>query len=325
MGLWQKLSHWLLPEPPMEASLAQAVAHAVSVVEPKLSMLSGLEHRLASPIQKAMAYCESLVAELPEPLTVSHPAFVSDPLVHALFASADDIDVMLGRSAAMRDFLADGSNAFSTECYALLGMRRREKTVIGLAQQGAVIQPDVPQRYLYFTDHTLQQLALSEQETRRKLQLTAFDGLLQQYAQVIAEQRKVQVEQRIAWETERASGAGHMTPDEKAWRLSALEMKYNECTEQLMPERLLDGLVAWLESPEKHLYLEPSSVTVDNMGMFVEPNTGRTDVHTLYCPQLVGRDRRKWIVILARIPCQEARDAVEEQARQEQLMRTLWI
>lgn len=325
MGLWQKLSHWLLPEPPVEASLAQAVDHAIGVVDPNLRMLGGLEHRLAPAIQSAMSYCAELVAQLPPPLQVSHPAFASDPLVHALFASADDIDVMLGRSAAIRDFLDDGTNAFTEHCYAMLGMRRREKTMIGLAQQGDVIRSDVPLRYLYFTDHTLLQLALTEDETRRRLQITAFDSLLQQYAQVVADQRRVRDEQRIAWDTERASGAGHMTPDEKAWRLSALEAKYHESTEQLTPERILDGLVQWLETAPQRLYLEPSSVTVDNMGMLVEPSEDRSDVHTLFCPQLVGRDRRKWTVILVRIARQEAWDAVEEQARQEQLMRSLWI
>lgn len=225
----------------------------------------------------------------------------------------------------MRAFLADGMNAFSEECYALLGMRRREKTVIGLAMQGSVIQPDVPHRYLYFTDHTLNQLALTEDETRKRLQVTAFDSLLQQYAQVVSELRRKQVEQRIAWESERGSGAGHMTPDEKAWRLSTLEAKYNDSTEQLTPERILVGLIEWLQDPGQRLYLEPSSVTVDNMGMFVEPDPERTDIQTLFCPQLVGRDRRKWIVTLVRIPCQEARDAVEEQTHQEELMRTLWI
>ncbi|RTL49929.1 MAG: hypothetical protein EKK46_13945, partial [Rhodocyclaceae bacterium] len=178
MSLWQKICELLGPEPPVDAAIVHSIEHAVEIVDPVLKVVGGLEKSLGPAVSHALSYCAGLVGELPTPLAVSHRNFASDPLVHAMFASAADIDLMLGRSSAMQAFLADGGNAFSTACYALLGMRRNQKTVLGMALHGDVLQADAPRKLLYFSDHTLHELSQSEEETRLRLQFSAFDGLV---------------------------------------------------------------------------------------------------------------------------------------------------
>lgn len=325
MNLWQKIRELLGPEPAVDAAIVHGVAHAVAVVDPVLKVVGGLEQHLGAAVAHALEYCARLVEELPPPLEVSHRRFATDPLVHALFASANDIDLMLGRSSALREFLADGSNAFSEDCYALLGMRRNQKTVLGMALHGNVLQADAPRKLLYFSDHALQELSLSEEETRRRLQFTAFDSLVHKFADEQAQQRKARDELHLAWESERASGRGELLPDEKAWRISALEARYNESTAALAPEQTLARLAEWLMTPEQHISLEPCTVTVDSMGVMVEPDPERSDIHTLQCPQLVSRDRRRWIVLLVKLSCSEARDAVVAQEKSEAAMRSLFL
>lgn len=325
MGFWQRISELLGPEPPVDAAVVHGVEHAVMAVDPMLKAVGGLEKALGPGVAHALAYCADLVDQLPPALTIRHGSFASDPLVHALFASADDIDLMLGRSAALREFLADGSSAFVEDCYALLGMRRNQKTVLGMALHGDVLQPEAPQKLLYFTDHTLRELSLSEEETRRRLQFDAFDSLVQKFADELKAQRQARDELRLTWESERATGRGELMPDEKAWRLGTLEARYQEAVAELAPEKVVQHFGQWLMAPEKHLYLEPCTVTVDRMGMVVEPDPNRTDIHTLACPQLVSRDRRRWIVLLARLSCAEARDAVAAQARSEAATRDLLL
>ena len=74
---------------------------------PMLKHTAGFEKRLAGPVQHALGYCAGLVAHLPGPIDINRHAFANDPLIHALFATADDIDQMLGRSRRIRDFLSE--------------------------------------------------------------------------------------------------------------------------------------------------------------------------------------------------------------------------
>jgi hypothetical protein len=70
--------------------------------------------------------------------------------VHALFATADDIDQMLGRSQAVRDFSRSrqpGKATISTRCSPPAARRRNSSAC---PEQGDVLQNDVPQVVMYF-------------------------------------------------------------------------------------------------------------------------------------------------------------------------------
>ncbi|HEY6895981.1 MAG TPA: hypothetical protein VI279_01865 [Rhodocyclaceae bacterium] len=323
MGLFGILASWLGPEPPLEEMLGQAIDHAVQVVEPAMRAVGGLEHKLAPAASHALSYCSDLVAQLAPAVEVNARAFASDPLVHALFGSAEQIDTMVGRCQPLRDFLADPGNAFSGECFALLGMRRHEKTVLGLAQQGALIHADAPRRLLFYADHTLRDPAPSEEETRARLKMAAFHSLVVSFADQLQEQRKAREELRYAWDSERASGAGDLGRDEKDWRLAALATRMQESAEALAPERIVEALSAWLLAPDEKLYLKPYSARVDSLGVMMPADSGEGD--EIQCKELMGRDRRHWTLQLVRLNCEEAREAVARQAQLEQAMRTLLI
>jgi hypothetical protein len=101
-----------------------------------------------------------------------------------------------------------------------------------------------------------------------------------------------------------------------------LEERQRQAVASLAPEHLLQAFMEWLEAPRERLYLKPTMVTVDRMGVISrEPQSGG-NFNTLNFPELVGRDRRQWIVLVARISREDARDALQ---RQEQANRYLLI
>ncbi|GAB2181460.1 hypothetical protein DLREEDagrD3_16830 [Denitratisoma sp. agr-D3] len=325
MDFWQKLRALLGPTPPMNEAIVHGITHAIEVVDPVLNVVGGVVKTLEPAVATAMAYCAELVAQLPPAISINRSHFATDPMVHAMFASADDIDVMLGRSTAMREFLAEGDNAFADDCYALVGMRQNQKTVLGMVQQGDVIQSDVPRQYLYFSDHTLRELSSSEEITRHRLQLAAFDSLVHQFADQMVEKRKCRDELHAAWNGARANGGGETT-DERMARLHELEVQYQESTASLAPERVVEQLAAWLSSPAEHIRLEPWTATVDRMGALVDADDGSdSEVCTLQCPLLVGRDRRRWLVMLVRISRAEALEAVAAQMKLQEASRYLLV
>jgi hypothetical protein len=315
MGILAGLGRWLGPRPSLDATLREAIDQAIEAVDPRLKGVSDYQRRLAPAARHALAYCETLAAEIPGPVDVGRHAFSADPLVHALFATTDDIADMLGRSRELREFVSGPGYCGQDEFFGLLGMRRREKSVIGVALNGDVVQHGVSRRLLYFADHTLGELGGEHGITRRRLRAAAFGSLAQGFAACVAELRQEQSDARTAWQVERA-GSG------QAGRRQVLEERQRQAVASLAPERLLDAYAEWLAAPEGRLYLKPNVVAVDRMGVIADDPPAGGSFSTLSFPELVGRDRRQWIVLVAKIRREDAMEALE---RREQANRYLLI
>ena len=83
---------------------------------------------------------------------------------------------------------------------------------------------------------------------------------------------------------------------------------------------VLAELCEWLMSATDHLRLEPVSVNVDLLGVKATgPGPG---VHRISFPELVGQDRRRWTLVLARLRRDEALAAIQ---RQQEAVRYLII
>lgn len=317
MGFLSGLGRWLGSPPPVDEALRSAIEQAVATVDPLLTTVSGYQRKLAPAVARALDHCAALAAAIPGPIDINRRAFGADPLVHALFAGPGDIGDMLGNSRELREFIADPARCPGEEIFALLGMRRREKIVSGIALQGDGLQTDVPQRLLYFADHTLGELGGDLDTTRRRLRAAAFDGLARGFAASVAELRQQRQDARTAWTMEQASAAAGSTE-----RRQVLEEKQRQAIASLTPESLLNALCEWLAAPEARLYLKPTEVTVDRMGVMASNLAAGGNLSTLSFPELVARDRRHWIVLVARVSREDARNSL---LRQQQANRYLII
>lgn len=311
MSLFSALGGLFKPEPPPDPQVGPALARIAELADPFIQTAPHFRQALAAPVHHALGYCEGLVASLPGPVDVSRRAFGGDPLVHALFATADDIDRMLGSSQAVRDYLSDISCYESDHFYALLAARRREKRQLGLAREGDVIRTEVPQTVLYFSDHTLVEPHYALERTLASLRATAFDGLLKSFHAHLDCLRREKDGLAADTQAERAhltvlrGRTGDIENTVATRRLAELDAHLREVAESLMPEHMLEALAGFLKKPEMALRLEPVSVHVDRLGVMTE------SAERLDFPELIARDQRRHLVLLARIDREEARQAVE--------------
>ena len=307
--------------PAPDGELGQALTRAIETVEPKLRTVGGFEQRLAPAVRAALDYSQSLVARIPGPLELSRPAFSSDPMVHALFATAPDIDRMLGTSQAVRDFLREPDSFGPRHFYALFAARRVEKRQLGMAMQGEVIRSDVPQTVIYFSDHTLSEPAADLGGLQGQLRMVFFDSLLKSFAAHVGALRAEREDARAGLSVERA----HLTVlrykhdgREQAVhtrRIEELDAHLRDLGSELAPSGMIGTLGRFLSQPESAIRLEPYSVTVDRLGVIVDsPESGESGLATLHFPEMVARDRRRYLVMLAKIDVAEAREAVERAA-----------
>lgn len=317
MSLLAFVADFLRPARPLDPDLERALDRVAEGVDPVLRTAPGFERHLRAPVGEALAYCHQLTTRLPGPLVIDRPAFASDPLVHALFATADDIDAMLGRSQAVRDFLVEPEALESDHFYALLAARWHEKTQFGLALQGEVIHADVPQRVLVFGDHTLVEPASDLATLRQRLCCRGLGSLLDTFRDHLAVLRHERDGLRADLSLARAhlTALRHKTPGPDiavpSRHLEALDQRLRERAASLMPDVLIDELAALLRAPERVLNLRPVQVVVDRLGVIQPAGAPLADgVSRLEFNELNARDRRHYLAMLVRINREEAQNAV---------------
>ena len=317
MSLLAAVADFLKPSPPIDPALGKALDKVAELVDPLLRMAPNFEKQLAFPLQHALGYCDGLLAALPGPMDINRQAFANDPLVHALFATAEDIDQMLGRSQAVRDFLAEPCSSESDHFYALFAARRRHKKQLGMEQQGDIIQNDVPQLVLYFSDQTLVEPSCQLEITCEKLRCRGLESLLHTFHDHVQSLRLERQGLRSDASIQRAHLAvlRGTTPGQEyivgSRHLAELDARLHQSSESLMPAQLLEALAEFLAAPEPALHLSPISITVDRLGIVRDQTSDDINLHTLNFSELTARDKRQHLTMLARISRDEALEAVE--------------
>ena len=317
MSLFSAVADLFKPATPPSPRIQEALNRISELVDPMVLAASGAERQLLAPLEHALGYCDGIISALPGPFEINRAAFSVDPLVHALFATAEDIEQMLGRSQAIRDFLAEPQCWANDRFFALLAARRQQKNQLGLAQQGDVIRRDVPQTVVYFHDQTLIEPFCILDTTLESLRNRLFDSLLLTFREHVDALRA----QREGMRTDVAQERAHLNiirgkaPGEefelRSRHVDELEAKLRETAESLMPEQQLTALSEFLGKPDHWLRFSEISITIDRLGIVSDAEPDDVNVHTLKFPELRGRDKRQYAVMLACIHREEAQAAVE--------------
>jgi hypothetical protein len=316
MSLFSSIADFLKPTPPPSPAVIKALAKVAELVDPLLKSASGFERKLAMPLEHALGYCEGLVAGLPGPIDIDRVAFAGDPLVHALFATADDIVQMLGRSEAVRDFIASPERFDSDHFFALFAARRHEKKQLGIVRQGDIIQADVPQIVVYFNDQLLLEPHCDLAVLQERLRNRTMESLLLTFREHVAALRLERDGLRADASMERAHLTvlrGKTKSEDHALHtrhLGALEARLRATAESLMPDQILEALADFLAKPEASLATNPQRITIDRLGVVCDENSDDSNVSTLDFPEIRARDQRIYVVTLARISRAEAEEAV---------------
>jgi hypothetical protein len=313
----------LKPAAPPDPAVAAALDRVIGMVDPLVRAAPRLDKHLLGAVEHALGYCQGLVAALPGPIQINRQAFGSDALVHALFATANDIDDMLGRSQAVRDFL-EKPECWRSDCFcAMLAARRQQKKHFGMAQQGNIIRADVPQEVLFFSGQTLIEPCCDLDMTRSRLQARALESLLQTFNAHVETLRRERQGLRADLSAEHAQLAAwqHSHPmaehEQHTRHLVELDMQLRRDDEALMPENLVELLADFLRHPESALSLTPVSIRIDRLGVVHDANAD-DDAQTISFPELSSRDRRQHLATLVRVSRDEARAAVEKSRNNQQ-------
>jgi len=315
MGLFD----WLKPAPAIDAHMREHIERAANSADPRIRLLPGYEKKLAAGVEVAFDYCERIALGVPGPFFITRATFASNPLMHALFGSADDIAVMLASSLTLRDYLAAHPAVPDQPIFALLGMRRSLNAGFGTRLAGDIIQRDEPQTTLIFSDHTLAEPTPNLDSLHQRLAVTFYEGLLKGLTEQVETQRQelFDLREHLALDKAMHRSVGGSEPEERFARMQA---RIAELGDGLMPAALIPRLNEYLMSPASRLRLEPSHYRIDRFGVVVETTDRETPADTIRFAELVTRDQRHWVVMCVRFEYGEAQAALAEMSERRRYM-----
>jgi hypothetical protein len=313
MSLLSRLFSCFIPASPPTPDNQAELQRVAALVDKMLAVTPGFAARLAAPVAHAREFCARLVDSLPPAVSISRQSFASDPLVHALFASADDIGAMLAASEPVRTYLAEPLSWQEDSFIALMAARRVDKKVLGVALQGEIITTDVPQTLLQFSNQTVILPADSPASARSAFLEAAFDSLLLTFAEHLAHSREAYRSLQAEREMERArqrnqpASAVAVFPERP---ITALDERLQQQFQRLQPEKIIAELADFLMQPEQALSLDPTQLWVTRRGVIQEDANHDADAAPIHFMELKSRDRRRHLVLPVRVHCEEARKAV---------------
>lgn len=311
MSLLSRFFSWFRPAPPLDPDTRSGLERIAALVDKTFAMMPDFEGRLAAPVAHARKFCARLVDALPQVVTIDRQSFANDPLVHALFASADDIGAMLANSEALQDWLA-APEILLEDCFvALMVARRADKKVLGVALQGEIVMSDVPQTLLQFSEQTIILPASDPASSRKAFLEAGFDSLLRTFSGHLVRAREaysaLQAERDMERVRQRSRPADTAFPER---RIAALDERLQQQFQSLQPETVMDELAAFLMRPEQVLRLDPVRLWVTRRGVIQEDVRHDTDAASIHFMEFTSRDRRRHLVLPVRIRYDETRDAL---------------
>lgn len=280
--------------------LAQAIERAVYQVDPRLKQAGGYPGRYRPSIARAWSHARELAGRIPGPLTLDREGFIRDPLVHALFGAADDIQRVLCLSPAMQSWLGEHADT-GDELFALLSMRRNEKDVLGVETEGELLRRDVAQRQVSFSDHALSCVAATEAQARTLMAWNLLDSLVSRVARLVDDlrQEKQSLEQERDELLARLRGAAPGLRATLQGQLDELLARLRQAVQRLDLRAMAHHFDDEFTAPAEYVHLTTSELRLDSMGVLRRSDEAAAS-HALTFTDLIGFDRRRLTVLLVR-------------------------
>lgn len=340
MGLFRSLFGGRIRDPAGkqdEAATREAIERLVEETDPRIRLVRRYAEKLRPGVETALRHNRDIVARIPGPIALDSETWATHSLLKAAFARADEIPGVVSRSVEVREFFERGAGKESHECFALFGMQREEHRMLGKALMGEVVQSDVMQTAVSFTNHRLIVPAATEADLRREVEQRAFHHLVEeamdQVSQAFARERgleeqramlrlKVKVMHRKHRGLEGLIAAEPQTNQdvrELERELAEVEARYAKLHVVLSDlESYVPHLNKVLGHPDEHLSLQEIPLRLNQMNIVVSDTTDEP-VHELRLAEVKLRDGRCFALLLVkcrRDDLRPQRELWEEAARQ---------
>lgn len=298
--------------------VADTIDLVVDAVEPRVKASPGYRDKLEPCIRKTIAHLRAVAREPLEPVALTRAAWSDDPRLNAFFAAADDIPACLGRSRELRAFFDDPAHSGAQEAYALLGMKKADRTVFAPKLEGDTLRHDVAQVAVSFSEHRVIAPAATLAATRLEVGRRIVQRLAQLALSRIIEldstatelqQRKSFLAARLRVLKLGRDGMQGIVDDPATIgaQIAAAERELKETVGDYIEAKgslaTLDGYIRLIDDvfshPEQHLALTRTPVRISRMGFKADDATAGP-VNELTLAELSIGDKVRGAIAIAR-------------------------
>jgi len=295
----------------------------VDTVEPRVRLRKGYQKKLEGCVGATIAYLRSIGKTPLEPVLLTRANWSEDARVSAFFARADDVPAFLGRSKELRAFFDDPANAGAEEAFALLAMKKEEKTIFAPRFEDGLAKQEVAQTAVNFSDHRLVAPSATEQQTRVEIGRRIIRRLAQvALGRIIAlDEKAVDLEQHKGYLGTRlrmlhlARDGMEGIVDDPATigeQIRAVERSLKETVDSYIETKsslaTLDGYIGQIDAifshPEAHVALTQSDLRINRMGIKVGSDAEEGH-HALTLAELTVGEKLRGAIALVRCPRSE--------------------
>lgn len=261
----------------------------VDTVEPKVRADRHYRRKLEPCVRASVDWLRELGARPLQSLLLARGEWDGDRRLHAFFGRAEDIPALLGRSKDLRAFFGTRANRDATEAFALLGMRRQEKTLLAPRGAEGLVNEEVARTVVSFTGHRLVALAATQRQVRLevgrrimvRLAQVALGRILEIHREGMAtEQRKDWLAARLRFLQLAQDGMEGLVeePGTLARQVARARADLDKAVLEYVATRstlaTLDGYIRQIEEvfgrPREHVVLSHTPLRLDRMNVKVE-------------------------------------------------------
>lgn len=256
-----------------------AVDMLVAGTDARVRAVHNYKKELRAGTGALLQHIGSIVDGLPGAINLTRHNFIYDPQISTFFSSMEDISILCRESSDVSEYVTAATKVGEESFYALLFMRYREKEFFGNALRGDVLQREVKQTSVFFTDHQLLAPANSELAVRLALKRILFENVIEYLKQKLTSRRREEL--RMAADHSRSI----------ADKMQSLDN----------PMEYLRTLVELLKLPQELIRLHENTVRINRMGIKVV-NTPGVEGEDVYMQNIELGEEQSHLLILAEIP-----------------------
>lgn len=272
------------PDGVADGTVQRATEKAITLTNPRLLVLPACHSRLMPSVRHTVAFLSEMLRALPAIRPMSAAGWSNDAALRAFFAAPSDIPTVLGRSDNLRTVF--GKFPDLDEACLVLGMAVSEQRSLGIALQGEIVQRDVVQTSVSFSDHRVHLCSRDESRLHRLVGSQAYEYLLAQALSEMGEERverqeleanRALIRARLRLLRQQGPGLGSMFGPAASGRSAqaTLEAELVENERQLAAiggsasalEAELDCLMQVLQSPQRYLRVEQRELRLTTMNV----------------------------------------------------------
>ena len=300
------------------ALLRRAIEQVVDGVDPRLHAVLDYARKLTPAVERTIAYFIDCGQWLAAPVEFNARRWAGDPLVRTLFATTADLQRFFSDDPGVRAYFHD--HPLAEEVYIGLGVTRHERRAFGVAMSGEVMQREVSQTVISFSDYRLFGACDNEQQLRQNIEQRGFGFLIGEALERIVEHQssahgrahdKQILELRLRGLMQKRSAMDSLYYESNAQlddeiaalrtRLmheqEALALSHGETT---VLDDYIAGINAVLADPERYVKRETVQLRINRMNIKVESPDEPGDELTFSEVTIGGRPPR--VVVLTRFP-----------------------